>query len=229
MKNKLFSVLSVLLLTVFLFTGCDKSEDNPLNPGGGGNNNTSGNNSGQPIPTIAGTDGIMATIGFSFSVPGMPISVDYVMGYALFGLPNGVNAGAVSVNSNNLPVATQNGMTYYNSFSQTSPASLSNVSFNGTQTHSWTVAGGNGVPAINDGIVSPNTFTITAPAANATVTKSNDMNITWTNTTTNDSVMIVLVSLAGGNPYISSIVSNNGSFTVPAASMSAMSAGDAML
>jgi len=46
MKNKLFSVLSVLLLTVFLFTGCDKSEDNPLNPGGGGNNNTSGNNSG---------------------------------------------------------------------------------------------------------------------------------------------------------------------------------------
>lgn len=227
MKNKIFSILSILLVTVVLFSGCDKNEDNPLNPGG--NTNTGGNSSGQPIPTIANTDGIMATIGFSFTVPGVPISVDYVMGYALFGFPNGVNAGAVSVNGNNLTFATSNGMNYYNSFSQTSPSSLSNVTFDGSQQHTWTVAGGNGIPAINDGLVSPNTFAITAPVSNATITKANALNVTWTNTTTTDSMMIVMVSLAGGNPYVSSILSNNGSFTIPAASMNAFPAGDAML
>lgn len=227
MKNKIFSILSILLVTVVLFSGCDKNEDNPLNPGG--NTNTGGNNSGQPIPTIANTDGVMATIAFSFTVPGVPVSVDYVMGYALFGLPNGVNAGPVTVNGNNLTFATSNGMSYYNSFSQTNPTSLSNVSFNGTQQHSWTVAGGNGIPAISDGIISPNTFEITAPASNATVTKANALNVTWTNTTTADSMMIVMVSLAGGSPYVSSILSNNGSFTIPAASVNALPAGDAML
>ncbi|MHC1736467.1 MAG: hypothetical protein AB9882_00495 [Ignavibacteriaceae bacterium] len=227
MKNKVYSILSILLVTVVLFSGCNKNDDNPLDPGG--NNNTGGNKSGQPIPTIANTDGVMATIGFSFTVPGVPISVDYVMGYALFGLPNGVNAGAVSVNGNNLPYATSNGVNYYNSFSQTNPSSLSNVSFNGSQQHTWTVAGGNGIPAINEGLVSPNTFEITAPVSGAIITKANALNVTWTNTTTTDSMMIVMVSLAGGNPYISSFLTNNGSFTIPEASMNAFPAGDAIL
>jgi len=227
MTNKIFSVISILLVTTLLFSGCNKNEDNPLNPGGGNDNDV--NNSGQPIPTILGTDGMMATIAFSYTFPGSPLSFDYVMGYALLGLPSGVNAGAVSVNGNNINFATGNGMNYYNSFSQTNPSSLSNVTFNGSQQHTWTVVGGNGVPAINDGLVAPNTFEITAPVSNSTITKTNALNVTWSNPTTTDSVMVVIVSLTGGTPYVSSLLPNNGSFTIPATSMTTLPLGDAML
>ena len=190
---------------------------------------TTSNVTGQPIPTIVGTDGMMATISFNYTIPGVPISIDIIMGYALLGLPSGVNAGGVGVNGNNIKFATSNGINFYLSFSNTNPYSLSNVTFNGSQQHTWIVAGGSGVPAMNYGLVAPNTFEITAPNSGATITKGNALNVTWSNATTTDSIIIVIESNSDDIQYESPIIPDNGSYIIPATYLSQFPLGDALL
>lgn len=220
--NKIKSLLTITLFAVLLFfNGCDKTDDNPVSPGSGSN---TGNQSGQPIPTILNTNGTLVAISFGYTVPGIPISVDYVMGYAQLGLPGGIDAGTVSVNSNNLSKSTQGSFTYYNSFSSTNPTSLQNVLFDGSSAHNWSVSGGDGIPSFTASIVPPKDFSITKPTAGSTITKSGGLEIQWSTTgsSTSDSIMIVAAT-GSGTPYISSILSNSGSHTISASSLGSMS------
>jgi hypothetical protein len=226
MKNKSLIFFVSLLALLFYFNGCDKADDNPVSPGTGG---TSGNQSGQPIPAILNTNGTLVAISFGYTVPGLPISVDYVMGYALLGLPNGVDAGTVAVNGNNLTKSTQGSVIYYNSFSSTNPTSLQNVLFDGSSAHNWNISGGNGIPSFTASLIPPKDFNITKPTAGSNVTKSGGLEVKWSTvgSSASDSIMIVVAG-SSGTPYTSSILSNSGTYQISAASISSIS-GDAVL
>ncbi|MBW7913500.1 MAG: hypothetical protein H3C54_07350 [Taibaiella sp.] len=103
-------------------------------------------------PTVGGNFwGVMVALKmeFSYNVTGapFPVSLDYDMAVANFyngaGSSTVVDAGTVSVNSNNLEKQTNN--SYYKSATTgMTPSSLGYSS--GVQ---WQVAGGNGIPSIN--------------------------------------------------------------------------------
>jgi hypothetical protein len=221
-------ILSLVLIVSFLsFFGCKKDSSNPIDTSAGGQ---LGNPSGQPIPTVANVDGWMATILFGYTAPIIG-SVDYSMGYAQFGLTYSVNAGAVTVNANTLTATYNNESTYYTSFSTLSPSTLTGVNFDGTSAHTWTVGGGNGVPAFTASITSPRNFSISSPVSGATVSKASGIPVTWTvvGASASDSIMIVLApASSGGTAYTSATLSNSGSFTIPASGISSLS-GDVLL
>lgn len=217
----------ILVLISLLSIGCNK-EDSPTDPTNGGNTSGNTNPTGQPIPEIADPDanGIMVTIGYSFStLPGLP-SVDLNMAFASFG--DDVDAGQVVVNGNELGKTTNEGSTFYMApdFINNPTGTLSNVTFNGSQ-HSWTVSGGNGIPAMQGAVVSPSQFSISSPANNASVSKANGINVSWTGSS-NARVIIVLASESGSDFYYSGELADNGSYTIPASELGSIS-GSSML
>lgn len=219
--NKFLKTFLVLIVISLLAIGC-KEEDNPTDPGNGDNNSNS-NPTGQPIPEFGDPDGngLMATIGYSFAtMPGLP-SVDLNMAFATFG--DGVDAGQVEVNGNELGKTTSEGSTFYMApdFMNNPTATLSGVNFNGSQ-HSWIVSGGNGIPAMSGSTVSPSQFNITAPANNATVSKGSGIAVNWTGSS-NARVLIVLASQSGSGYYISSELNDSGSYTIPASELGSIS------
>ena len=219
--KKNIKLLLILVLISLVFVGCNKDDNNPTDPGN--TNNTGTNPTGQPLPEIDDPDanGIMATIGYSFeTLPGLP-SVDLNMAFASFG--DGVDAGQVVVNGNELGKTTSEGSTFYMApdFMNNPTATLSGVSFNGSQ-HNWTVSGGNGIPAMSGGTVSPSQFNITAPANNATVSKASGINVTWSGSS-NARVIIVLASQSGSDYYYSGELNDSGSFTIPASELGSIS------
>ncbi len=103
-------------------------------------------------PTVGGSYwGVMVALKmqFSYAVTGapFPVSIDYDMGLANFyngaGSSTLVDAGTVSINSNNLEKQTS-GSYYLSATTGMTPSSLNLTS--GVQ---WQVAGGNGIPSIN--------------------------------------------------------------------------------
>jgi hypothetical protein len=209
----------ILIVGLFLI-GCKKDNNPATNNNQNPPTNPTSNSSGQPLPTFGGvgnTGGVLATIMFSYTFAGF--SADFTMGFASLGVP-GVNAGAVSVNGNTLGTQPAGTATYYSSFSSTSPSNLNNTNFDGS-THSWSVAGGNGIPAFSAGVTSPTNFSVTAPAQNATISKSSNLAITWDHPTTTDSVLIVMV--VGNVVVIKEGLPNSGSATIQSSDMASMS------
>lgn len=103
-------------------------------------------------PTVSGNYwGVLVALKmqFSYAVTGapFPVSIDYDMGLANFynGAGSGtlVDAGTVSINSNNLEKQTS-GSYYLSATTGLTPSTLGLTS--GVQ---WQVAGGNGIPSIN--------------------------------------------------------------------------------
>ncbi|GAB4139470.1 MAG: hypothetical protein Fur0015_10330 [Ignavibacteriales bacterium] len=216
--NKIKSLLGLFLI-VLLLASCSDKKNNPTEPDN--TNNAIQNKSGQPIPAFEGTNvnGVMATIGYEFAtLPTLP-PVSLTMGFAQFG-DKGVDAGTVMVNESTLGKISQSGSTYYISPSPTNPTgTLDNVYFNGSM-HNWTVAGGNGVPALSGGVQSPISFNITAPASNATVSAASGLTVSW-NGGSSAKVLVYLISLSSsGKAVFSQDLSDDGSHTFSASELS---------
>jgi hypothetical protein len=225
---------SLLLLTVAsaVFVGC--GDDEPTSPTPTPTTSATG---GQPTPKVGNPDtwgGSMATISFDYSMPPQagitfpPISMK--MGYAQFGsynggTPTGVDAGTVTVEGHNLPKSTYGGLIAYSSFSSTGTASLNDLTFDGTTTHSWSVTGAGSIPAFNVSTSTPSGFSLTTPAANATVSKSSNLAVTWTGGGSDqDSMLITLAPTAGQFAYTAqSIKAADGTYTIPSSAFASMS------
>ena len=219
MKKNITLLVVSFVFAIFSFVGCDIVDDNPIEPGG----NQDGRISGQPLPTfsyIQNMNGIMATIQFGYSIPVIG-SIDYVMGFARFGT-NGIDAGSVSVNGENINKQFEGSQIYYNSFNSASPQSLQNVNFNNSN-HSWAVTGSGSLPAFNASVVSPTSFNITKPNLNATVSKQDGLNVQWSggSSASQDSVMIVVVPTTQQQqtPFVSRLIPNNGNHTISTAEL----------
>ncbi|KAA3614817.1 MAG: hypothetical protein D8M58_10195 [Calditrichaeota bacterium] len=222
--NKLQIKLLYLLFAGLLFS-CSSSTDSN---GDGGESDI--NKSGQPMPSVTSVEGlefggVLATVLFEFeTIPGFP-AAQFAMGYAWFG--NGDNAGDVAVNEQPLMAESQSGSTWYNSFSQTNPSSLNNVSFNGSN-HNWEVAGNGDIPAFDLAVSSPSSFTLTSPVS-GNIDKSNGLNITWVGSLNNtDSMLVLVVDLSNSKTYIAQGLPNNGQHSIEAADLSDIS-GEAMI
>ncbi|NUN10956.1 MAG: hypothetical protein HUU54_17405 [Ignavibacteriaceae bacterium] len=218
MKKYFFII--VLLVSGLTFLGCEKEESNPT--GGGGNNNNT-NPSGQPMPsfdTLANYNGTLATIYYSTTIMGF--SVDQAMAFASFGT-NGVDAGTVSVNGNNIPATAAGSSTYYMIPSAANPTqTLSGVNFNGSN-HTWSIGGSANVSAFNASVTSVSNFNVTYPVSTTTHSKSSSLAVNWNNGNSNNKVMIVLTGTSGTGTYMSAELSDNGSYTIPSSSLSGFS------
>jgi hypothetical protein len=228
MKNmiKKLSVL-ILLAASVLSAGCFGEDETPTAPSAPAN--PSGNATGQPIPTVnaGNVNGVMATIQFGYAlpivIPGQPAtSIDVKMGFAQFGAPgsSGVDAGNASVSGNTVGKVTQNGSTIYIAPNAQDPTSFTdgglNLTFSNANAHQWTVAGGNGIPALNSlGTTSPNNFTINQPANNSTVNKSGGLTMQLSSGGAGDSVIVLVAPSAdqggagSGTPVIRQGLSGN--------------------
>lgn len=218
-------ILSALLFgtLALLIQSCNLLEDNPINSG---DDPVIEKILSQPLPSfsqVTNLNGIMATIQFSHTIQ-QDLKVDYVLGYAQFGSPT-VDAGAVLVNGTALPLKKQGSFVYYNSFNPLSPSNLFGVVFNGSN-HSWSVSGKNGIPALAESIESPKSFSLTLPESGKTYQKANGLQVKWdTGNSTSADLFMLFVTQAGGDvtPYSNPSITNNGSFTVPSASLSQFS------
>jgi hypothetical protein len=231
MKN-IFTILLLVLIALIFTTGCSSDDDsNPTEPN---NNNQPGELTsvgGQPVPTGIASEnfnGVMATVAYDFqTLPSLP-AVTLTLAFASFG--EGVDAGAVSVNNNDVGKMSESGTTFYTSPSPTNPtATLSGVNFNGSA-HSWSVAGGNGIPALSGSVNSPTQFNLTSPANNATVSKSNGFDVTWTAGGTGGSEVLVMIIDMSSSDDVFAVdgLDDDGSYSVSASSLSNIS-GEAML
>jgi hypothetical protein len=222
--KKLLTQASYLIFASLIFS-CSSATDS-----GGGNGDES-NQSGQPMPSVNNVEGlefggILSTILFEFeTVPNFP-PVQFAMGYAWFG--SGDKAGDVAINEQPLSAESSSGSTWYTSFSQTSPSSLSNVSFNGSK-HSWGITGSGDVPAFDIEVVSPSSFTLISPTSGE-VDKSNGISLSWTGGYfgATDSMLVMVVDLSNSKTVVKQGLPNNGSYLIPAEELSSIS-GEAMI
>jgi hypothetical protein len=224
--------ITILALTSLFLFGCGK--DDPTSPTTTQTNTSA--TGGQPMPSFSGSGvwgGTLGTIAFDFSDPNfpLPIPISMTIGYAQFGTLNGgqatgVDAGSVSVNDHDLPKTTSGSIVAYSSFSGTSSTTLSDLQFDGTSTHSWTVSGSSNVPAMNLSVVAPSNFTLTAPASGAVISKSSGIDLNWTGgNSESDSMMVTISPTASGTSfsYIQQGIHDNGSFTIPASALGSVS------
>ena len=216
------NLLILFVLTALIaFNGC-KKDDNPVAPGGGTN---TGNNSGQPMPkfdTLSNYNGVLASIQYSMDlIPGIPTNI--AMAFAQFGTTTTVSAGTVSLNSNDIPATTSGNTVFYMIPSTTNPtATLSNVNFNGSN-HTWTVGGSSAVSAFTASVTSVSSFDLTYPTTTTTHSKANSLAVNWSGSNSNNKVMIVMAGTAGAGSYSTAELSDNGSYTIPSASLAGFS------
>lgn len=222
--KKMYLLIPFLLM--FVLAGC-KKDSNPTEP----NAEEQGvNKSGQPMPDFSKDEkfnGVLATINYEMAspIPGMP-ALSTNLAFASLG--DGVDAGAVVVNSNDIGKTTISGKTYYMVPSMSNPTqSLSNVNFNGSN-HSWNVGGANGVSSFGGSVKSPSTFSMTSPAQNAGVSKSSGLQIKWNGGTSSKvHVQISSISNSGTTKYQSDL-SDNGTFTFSSSDLSSFN-GDCLV
>ncbi|MBI5807715.1 MAG: hypothetical protein HZA74_04875 [Ignavibacteriales bacterium] len=224
--KKIKSLSIMLLIIALTFSGCKKA-DNPTEPT---TTTDITNPTGQPMPSFANqTDvlGVMASVYYYMAVPiaGLP---DIATSAASAIFNNGVDAGAVTVNNYTLGKLNAGGKIYYMAPDVNNPMNQLNLSWNGA-THSWNVAGGNGIPAISGSVKSPFDYSVSQPTANASVTKANGITVKWTNTSSTTKTLVQIVNLKDkGQAKVYQELADNGSFTIPAADLSSFS-GDCML
>lgn len=206
--SKTFLSATIAVTALIFLQSCDKED--------GGINSPITQNPAtvtQPTPdysNVANYNGTLATINFGYSILGFVI--EYSMGFASLGHPTAVNAGTVTVNGDTVGSYSQEGQVYYNSFNTTNPSALPDVNFDGS-THTWNVAGGNGIPAFSAGVTSPTLFAITLPADNDTITKAGGLQITWTGAAAGPDSLLLMVAATNGGSLVRQGVTNSGNYT----------------
>ncbi len=222
MKHLKYLTISLILL--FTFVGCDKLTDpEETIP-------VSANSSGQPMPKFANSTnigGVMATILYEIpsTFAGVP-AVSLTMGYSSFGKL--VDAGTVMVNDNTLGKNTTGGKVFYMTPSAGSVTGLTGVYFN-ISYHNWSVSGKNDIPTISGRVSSPRKFNVSTPTANSTISKANDLKVTWTggSSSSTEKILLVLIALdKNKTSFTAEELANNGSYTIPS---SKLSSGKVML
>ncbi|MEW6195015.1 MAG: hypothetical protein AB1521_07665 [Bacteroidota bacterium] len=213
------TLLLVSIITILFLVGCNK-EDSPTEANNSGG---SSNQSGQPMPNFDNSDnnGVLATINYETNNP-MPNLPPINMNLAFASLGSGVDAGTVSVNNNSLGKLTASGKTYYIIPNPSNPFQQLDISFN-SSSHSWNVAGGNGIPALSGTVVSPNNFSMTAPANNSSIAKANGMQLTWSGGTSSKIFVQVISKNDPNKTKYYQELSDNGSYTFSATDLSGIS------
>ena len=218
MRKILFLIPLLLALT---FAGCKKDS----NPTETISEDQSVNKSGQPMPDFSKDEkynGVLATINYEMTnpIPGMP-AISTNIAFASLG--DGVDAGAVAVNSNDIGKMNAGGKTYYMVPNMGNPTqTLNNISFDGSN-HSWNVGGANGVSSFNGSVKSPSTFNMTSPSQSATINKSGGIQIKWNGgTSSRVHVQITSINNSGTTKYQSDL-SDNGTYAFSSSDLSSLS------
>jgi len=214
------SRVAFILSLCSLLAACSSDPASPSDSG------TTTNPSGQPVPSFASKippgqwGGSMATIQFSYTAPGFPFPIDMNMGFAQFG-QTGIDAGSVSVNDNDLGRIENGSTVVYNSFSPTSPTTLDDISFDGSD-HTFIVSGSTGVPAMTQTVRSATSFTLTTPVANSTIQKASGITVQWSGgSASSDEHVLIAISPSENDrfAYVREEIPNTGSYTIPAADL----------
>lgn len=198
--KKLLQLLIPAVALMVSVTSCDKNNTtttptNPTNP----TNPTTPSTSG-PTPVTPSTgDGmwgalIAVKMQYSYVVPqlGTPVNVETQIGVASFydnnnGNGNLVDAGAVSINSNDLKKETNN------SYTVTATQGMTPSTLNLSGNVDWKVAGNNGIPSIN--YTHAGAFPEYSGTLPSTVSKSSDLEVDLGSKVSGaDSVYVVLVT-----------------------------------
>lgn len=192
--KQLFKVTIPALAIMLGVASCDKATTTPTTP-----TNPTPTTPTAPTPVTPAVGGnywgvmVALKMEFSYTVTGapFPVSLDYDMAVANFyngaGSSTVVDAGTVSVNSNNLEKQTNNSY-YVSATTGLTPSSLGYS--NGVQ---WQVAGGNGIPSIN--YTHSGSFPEYSGTLPSEIDRSKDLEITLGSDVTGaDSVYVVIIT-----------------------------------
>lgn len=212
---KLF--LSIITISLFALTGCDK--DNPLDPGGDGGN--------QGTPTINDFGGaapvnVLAVVRTSTTQMGF--TIDAGVGVASFGNPP-QDKGTVKVTSSSKEYTfTKSNDNYY-----TYTPDMSNplgIEFSATATPvTFDVSG---YSLSQQTVNVPGQLRLTAPATDSSVPRNQSLTVSWNLTGTTTNTAIFIVDKDGKNVFKQNL-GNVSSASFTEAEMSTLSAGSAMV
>lgn len=184
MKAKKLLVLLIIGITLF---SCGKDDDVPV-PATPTPATPSGNTTGNAQPSFIGADATMWAIN-SLSVTTVtgfpPVTTTIGTGVGLFldGSGNFIDVGAVQLNSNALTLNPNNSYVFVPGV--TMPLG---ITFNSVD---WSVAGGNGFPAITKNVTIPFPM-VSEITSSETVTKANGYTLTVNTVTGADSVLFLV-------------------------------------
>ncbi len=221
MNHKLHHVFLALLATALCLGACKKEEaEAPPTNTGNGNGTPASTTPG--TPTFNGAAGVLWAINTitSQTVGGFPIEMETGMGIAMF--PSDANASvfvdAGTVNLNSVALSRQSNNSYISIPSATNPTGFD---FSSGTTH-WTVAGANGVPAVDQSpsINFPSVGNITS---STTVTRSSGYTLTVASISACDSIAFMVGSAVKYKP------SGTTSCTFSASELSGVSAGASII
>lgn len=181
MKKSQSILFTLLCVTGLALVSCKKENPVPEEPTPTPVNTPTGSTT----PTPVGADGVMWAIKSTSSVQGFTIEIGTAVGIFMNGTSDLVNVGNVSVNAQNLSVASNNAYTF--TPGQTMPTGLDFSS-----STNWSVAGGNGHAAFTydaSSLTFPSGSAITSPA---TVTKANGYTLTCSTVSGADSTLFMI-------------------------------------
>jgi hypothetical protein len=219
MKTKL--ILTLLVIGTLSFS-CSKDEDSPTPevvatptpaPTGGG-----GNTTGDPYPTLAGADASLWAVK-SISVTTVTgigdIETTIGIGVGVFfdGSGGMVDVGSVSLNTKALTKNANNSYTF-----QPSASEPTGIDFSSGDVM-WSVAGGNGFPAITKDVSSISFPIVGAVNSSTTITKANGYTLSVNNVSGADSVLFLIGDVN------KTIVGNATSCTFSASELSGLATG----
>lgn len=219
MKKLIYILVPVLALSL---ASCNKTEDTPTpDP-----TPTTPTTPTPPSPSQEGANAALIAIRMTYSTTqaGFPVDLNTEIGvaavyqnpYSASGTNTMIDAGVIKVNNNTLDKATNN------SYSKTATVGQTPSDLGFTSAASWTVAGGNGFPALTHNVarLDPD-YTGTVPA---TITRTSDLTFTFNSTTTTNADSVYVVLITGSTNKIWHYKANAGTVTIPASELSAFSA-----
>ncbi len=182
MKNKKTTFFVLLCSLGMLVSSCKKEDLIPEIPEPEPTPVSTPSGSTTPVPSNA--DGVMWAIKSTSSVQGFTIEIGTAVGFFMNGTTDLVNVGTVSVNSNNLSMASNNAYTF--APTQTMPTGLD------LSSTEWSATGANGHAAFTydaSSLVFPTGSSITS---SGTVTKANGYTLTCSTVSGADSTLFMV-------------------------------------
>lgn len=218
------NVLVLFTVSAFMFASCSKDDTTTTNPTNTNPTPTNTQGPKPPMPTPIGNNlsGALISIKMTYTTQptGSPQPFDLVseMGTAVFydnpGSATKVEAGTVSLNSNNLEKQTDN--TYFKwAYAGMTPSTLGLD--NGSD---WNITGSSAVTAFsyNDASVFPK-YSGTIPAS---VTKANGVTLTFNSSTLTGADSVYVVIASGSQSVTKSYAKNAGDITISASDLSGL-------
>lgn len=216
--KRIYSMLFVTGLMAMVVS-CKKTTTTPTNNNNNNNNNNT-NSPTPPSPSVGNVDGALVAINmqYTYLVSGYNVQLPTDIAAALFysspGSSTYVDAGAVSLNSVSLDKGTTNSYTKTATTGMT-PASLSLD--NGT---TWSVGGGNGVPAIS--YTNSSGFPAYSGTLPSSITKANGISFTFNAGSVSNADSVYVLVASGSNSVLKHYSATQGSITITSADLSGL-------